>query len=58
MSRTFRLPDITDWWHQPEETCSKYTNFSNVAPDILSSIPDGIGVQARVAPMREIIESM
>jgi len=42
---TFRLPDITDWWHQPEETHSKYTDLSNVARDIFPIIPHGVGVE-------------
>jgi hypothetical protein len=40
------LPDFTDWWRQQEATHSKYADLSNVAGDILSITPDGIGVKA------------
>jgi len=43
---TFWIPDITDWWHQQEETHSKYDDFSNVAHDISYIIPHGVGVEA------------
>jgi hypothetical protein len=29
ISRTFWLPDITNWWQQQEETHSKYADLSN-----------------------------
>jgi len=45
ISRTFRIPHITYWWHQQEHTRSKYTNFSDVARDIFSIIPHGVGVE-------------
>jgi hypothetical protein len=45
-SSTFWIPDITDWWHQTEETHSKYTDLSNVPRDIFSIIPHGLGVEA------------
>jgi hypothetical protein len=31
ISRTFCIPDITDWWRHQEETHSKYADLSNVA---------------------------
>jgi len=46
ISSTFWISDITDWWRQPEETHSKYTNLSNVARDIFSIIPHGVRVEA------------
>jgi len=42
---TFRLPDITDWWRQHEETHSKYADLSNVARNIFTIIPHGVGVE-------------
>jgi len=42
ISSTFRLPDITDWWRQQEETHSKYADLSNVARDVFSIIPHGV----------------
>jgi len=45
ISCTFWLPNITDWQHQQGETHSKYADFSNVARDIISIIPHGVGVQ-------------
>jgi len=46
-SSTFWIPDITDWWHQQEETHGKYSDFSNVARDIFSIIiAHGVGVEA------------
>jgi len=46
IASTFWIPDITDWWRQQEETHSKYANLSNVAHDMFSIIPDGVGVEA------------
>jgi hypothetical protein len=45
-SNTFWIPDITDWWRQQEETHSKYADLSNVACNIFSIIPHGVGVEA------------
>jgi len=39
------LLEITAWWHQQEETHSKYTDFSNVARNIFSIIPRGVRVE-------------
>jgi hypothetical protein len=52
---TFWLPDITDWWQQQEETHSKYANLSNVARDIFSIIPHGVGVEASFSLGRDVI---
>jgi len=46
ISSTFWLPDITDWWHEQEEMHSKYADHSIVARDIISIIPDRVGVEA------------
>jgi hypothetical protein len=43
---TFWIPDITDWWHQHEAAHSKYADLSNVAHNIVSIIPHGVGVEA------------
>jgi hypothetical protein len=40
------LLDITEWWLQQDETHRKYFNLSNVARNIISLIPDGVGVEA------------
>ena len=55
ISSTFWLPDITDWWHQQEEMHSKYNDLSNVAQDIFSIIPHGVGVEASFSLGRDII---
>jgi len=46
ISSTFWIPDITDCWRQQDETDSKYADLSNVARDIFSIIPHGVGVEA------------
>jgi hypothetical protein len=46
ISSTFWIPDITDWWRQQEETHSKYADLTNVARDIFSIIPHGVGMEA------------
>jgi len=45
ISRTFCLPDITDWWHHQEETHWKYTDLSNVACGMFFISSHGVGVQ-------------
>jgi hypothetical protein len=52
---TFWLPDITDWWRQQDETHSKYADLSNVARDIFSIIPHGVGVEAGFSSGRDVI---
>jgi len=42
---TVRLRDITDWWRLQKETPSRYADLSNVACDIFSIIPHGVGVE-------------
>jgi len=48
-SSTFWAPDITDWWRQQKETHSKYTDLSNVARDMFSITPHGVGVEASLS---------
>ncbi|KAF8251989.1 hypothetical protein K440DRAFT_636172 [Wilcoxina mikolae CBS 423.85] len=55
ISSTFWIPDITDWWRQQKETHSKYTDLSNVARDIFSIIPHGLGVGASFSLGRDVI---
>ena len=55
ISSTFWLLDITDCWCQQEETHSKYADFSNVAQDISSIIPHGVGLEASFSLGRDDI---
>jgi len=55
ISSTFWIPDITDWWRQQEETHSKYAALSNMARDIFSIIPRGVGVEASFSLGRDVI---
>jgi len=55
ISRTFWIPDITDRWHQQEETQLRYADLSNVAHNIVSIIPYGVGVEASFSLRRDII---
>ena len=55
ISRTFWLPDVTDWGRQKEETHSKFTDLSNVARDIFSIIPHGVRVAASFSLGRDVI---
>jgi len=55
ISSTFWIPDITDWWRQQEKTHSKYADLSNVARDIFSIIPHGVGVEASFSLGRDVI---
>jgi len=57
ISSTFCLPDITNWWREQEETHSKYADHSNVACDIFSIIPHGVGVEASFSVGRDVISS-
>lgn len=47
ISSTFSLLDISDWWGQQEERHMMYPNLPNVACNIFSIIPHGVGVEAR-----------
>jgi len=55
ISSTFWLPDITAWWCEKEEIHSKYADLSNVARDIFSTIPHGLGVEASFSLGRDVI---
>jgi hypothetical protein len=55
ISSTFWIPDISDWWQQQEETHSKYADLSNMARDIFSIIPHGVGVEASFSLGRDVI---
>jgi len=48
------MPDITDWCRQQEETHSKYADLSNMARDIFSIIPHGVGVEASFSLGRDV----
>jgi len=49
ISSIFWRPDITDWWRQPVDTQSKYTDPSNVVRDTLSIIPHRVRVEASIS---------
>jgi len=55
ISSTFRLPDITYWWRQHEETQSNYTDLSNAVHDIFPIIPHGVGVEANFTLRQDVI---
>jgi len=55
ISRTFSLPDITDWWRQQEDKHSKYADHYNVARDIIPIVPHGVGVEASSSLGRYLI---
>jgi len=55
ISSTFYIPDITDWCRQQEEMHSKYADLANVAGDIFSVIPAGVGVEASFSIRRDVI---
>jgi len=55
ISSTFWILDITNWWRQHNVTHSKYSDLSNVARDIFSIIPHGVGVEASFSLGRDVI---
>jgi len=55
ISSTFWLPDITDCWHQQEETHSKYAALCIVAHNIFSIIPHGVGVESSISLGQDVI---
>jgi len=55
ISSTFWVPDVTDWWSQHEETHSMYADLSNVARNISTSIPHGVGVEASFSLGRDVV---
>ena len=52
---TLWILDITDWWHRQEETHYRNTDLSNMARDIFSIIPHGVGVEASFSLGRVVI---
>jgi len=54
ISSTYWIPDITDWWRQQEETHTKAADLSNVAHNIFSIIPHGVGVKASFSLGRDV----
>jgi hypothetical protein len=52
---TVWISDITDWWHQQEETHSRNTNLSNVSRNIFSIIPHGVALGASISCGRNVI---
>jgi len=55
MGSIFQRPNFTDWWHQREETYSKYADLSNVAHNIFSIIPHGVRLEASYSLPHDII---
>jgi hypothetical protein len=43
---TFRIPDITDWWRQQEQTDSMYADLSNVPLNKFCIGPHAVQVEA------------
>ena len=54
ISSIFWIPDITDWWRQQEDTHSKNADLSNVAHDMFSNVPHGVGVEASFSFGRDV----
>jgi len=44
-SSTYWIPEITDWWHQQEETHSKYPDLCDLVCNIFLIIPHAVGVE-------------
>jgi hypothetical protein len=55
LSATFWRPDVTARWKQQEETYSKYADLANVARDIFSIMPHGVGVESSFSLGRDVI---
>jgi len=55
ISSTFWLADLSDWWSHQEEMHSRYADLSNVARNIFSIIPHGVGVEASFSLWRNVI---
>jgi len=54
-SYTFRISDITNWWHQQEEIQLKYAYLSIVAHNIVSIRPHGVGVEPSYSLGQDVI---
>jgi len=55
ISSIVRIPDLTDWWFQQEETHLRYANLFNVARDRFSVIPPAVGVESSFPLGRDVI---
>ena len=55
VSSAFWTPDITSWWREQEETHSMFADLANVARDIFSIMPHGVGVEASFCLGRDIL---
>lgn len=55
LSGAFWRADAADWWRQQEESHTKYADLANVARDIFSVMPHGVGVEASFSLGRDII---
>ena len=56
---TIGSSDITDCWHQQTEIHSMYSDVSNVACNIFSIIPYGVGVEASSSlPQHNVFEAL
>jgi len=55
ISTTYWITDITDCWGQQEEMHSKYADLSNMARDVFSIIPHGVGVESSFSHGQDVI---
>ena len=55
ISSSLKILHIANWWHQQEELHSKSTNLSNVACDMFSVIPHGVGSENSFSLVGDII---
>ena len=55
IASTIWIPDIIDPWRGQEDMHSKNADLSNVARDEFWFIPPGVGVEARVSLVRDVI---
>jgi len=55
ISSTFSIPHISDWWRQHEEKHFKYADLSNVARDVFSIRPHGVGMEANFSIWWDVI---
>jgi len=55
ISSTFWLQDISNWGCKDEQMHSKYADLSNVARDMFSIVPHGVGVEVSCSLPRDFI---
>jgi hypothetical protein len=55
VSSAFWMPDITDWWRNQGILNTKYTDLDDVACEIFSIMPHGVGVEASFSLGRDVI---